>query len=118
MEKNDLIFDSRTLLTHRTRAGRSFKLYDFMMQEVANRLTERLLETNRNFDTGVGICWQNKILQEAINSSYLDLLNCIVVYAVEDEHNFSDKKGNILPDSYVIKKGSTAKDLALSLIHI
>ena len=60
--------------------------------------------------------WGSTGVQEAINSSYLDLLNCIVVYPVEDEHNFSDKKGNVLPDSYVIKKGSTAKDLA-GLIH-
>jgi len=60
--------------------------------------------------------WSSTGVQEAINSSYLDLLNCIVVYPVEDEHTFSDKKGNVLPDSYVLKKGSTTKDLA-GLIH-
>ena len=40
----------------------------------------------------------------------------IVVYPVEDENKFSDKKGNILPDAYMVKNGSTAKDLAF-VIH-
>lgn len=40
------------------------------------------------------------------------LLDMIVVYPVENEHKLSDKKGNVLPDAILIKKGSTALDLA------
>jgi ribosome-binding ATPase YchF (GTP1/OBG family) len=36
----------------------------------------------------------------------------IVVYPVENEHKFSDKKGNVLPDAFLLKKGSSARDLA------
>ena len=54
-------------------------------------------------------------VQEVINSVYLDLLGGVVVYPVEDEHKFSDKKGRVLPDAYVMKRGSTAKDLAYTI---
>jgi ribosome-binding ATPase YchF (GTP1/OBG family) len=35
-----------------------------------------------------------------------------VVFPVEDETKLSDKEGNVLPDAYVMKGGSTALDLA------
>lgn len=60
--------------------------------------------------------WGSTGVQEVVNRVYLDLLKCIVVYPVEDETRFSDKKGNVLPDARVVPKGSTAKDLAY-LIH-
>lgn len=60
--------------------------------------------------------WGSTGVQQAINQVYFDLLDMIVVYPVEDENKYSDKKGNVLPDAYLVKKGTTAKDLAF-LIH-
>ncbi|MHC1635034.1 MAG: redox-regulated ATPase YchF [Candidatus Methanospirareceae archaeon] len=54
-------------------------------------------------------------IQEAINKVIFDLLGYIVVYPVEDENKFSDSTGRILPDAYLMKKGSTARDLAFSI---
>ncbi|ABR54352.1 GTPase-like protein [Methanococcus vannielii SB] len=54
-------------------------------------------------------------IQNLINNAYFDLLNMIVVYPVEDEGKFSDKKGNVLPDAYLLKKGSTARELAFKI---
>lgn len=51
-------------------------------------------------------------VQEIINIACFDLLKKIVVYPVEDESKLSDKKGNILPEAYLLNEGSTAKDLA------
>jgi hypothetical protein len=51
-------------------------------------------------------------VQEAINQAYFGLLKAIVVFPVEDETKLSDKGGNVLPDAYVMKGGSTALDLA------
>jgi ribosome-binding ATPase YchF (GTP1/OBG family) len=51
-------------------------------------------------------------VQAAINEAYLGLLSAVVVFPVEDEHKLSDKEGNILPDAYVMRGGSTALDLA------
>lgn len=51
-------------------------------------------------------------VQECINKAVFDQLDLIVVYPVEDEGHWTDKKGRILPDAYLVKKGSTAHELA------
>ncbi len=51
-------------------------------------------------------------VQEAINQTILNLLKFIVVYPVEDELKLTDKKGNVLPDAYLLPVNSTPKDLA------
>ncbi|NJD51547.1 MAG: redox-regulated ATPase YchF [Candidatus Methanoperedens sp.] len=55
-------------------------------------------------------------IQRCINETVFRLLELIVVYPVEDENRFTDKKGTILPDAFIMKKGSTPKDLAF-MIH-
>jgi ribosome-binding ATPase YchF (GTP1/OBG family) len=40
------------------------------------------------------------------------LLRMVEVYPVEDEFKLTDKKGNVLPDVWLLPEGSTAKDLA------
>ena len=55
-------------------------------------------------------------VQQAINEAVFGLLNMIVVYPVEDEHKFSDSTGRILPDAFLMKKGSTPHDLAY-MVH-
>jgi ribosome-binding ATPase YchF (GTP1/OBG family) len=51
-------------------------------------------------------------VQEALNHAVFSLLDLIVVYPVEDEHKYSDGKGRVLPDAFLMKKGSTPRDLA------
>lgn len=48
----------------------------------------------------------------ALEKAAYGLLKQIVVYPVEDDHKYTDKKGNVLPDAHLIPVGSTAKDLA------
>jgi ribosome-binding ATPase len=55
-------------------------------------------------------------VQEILNVACFDLLRKIVVYPVEDESKLTDKKGNILPEAYLLDEESTAKDLA-HVIH-
>jgi hypothetical protein len=54
-------------------------------------------------------------VQQAINRAVRDLLRMIVVYPVEDEHRFSDSKGNVLPDAFLMREGSTPRDLAFQV---
>ncbi len=51
-------------------------------------------------------------VQEAINIACFKLLRMVAVYPVEDEFKLTDKKGNILPDVWLLPEGSTAKNLA------
>lgn len=55
-------------------------------------------------------------VQDAINAAYFKLLNCIVVYPVEDIEKLSNHKGEVLPDAYIVPYGTTARQLAY-LIH-
>ena len=54
-------------------------------------------------------------VQECINRTVFELLDLIVVYPVEDEGKWSDKNGNMLPDAYLMKRGSTCHDLAYQI---
>jgi ribosome-binding ATPase YchF (GTP1/OBG family) len=51
-------------------------------------------------------------VQQAINIACFKLLRMVAVYPVEDEFKLTDKKGNILPDVWLLPEGSTAKNLA------
>jgi hypothetical protein len=51
-------------------------------------------------------------VQEVINIACFKLLRMVAVYPVEDEFKLTDKKGNILPDVWLLPEGSTAKALA------
>ncbi|HJT50051.1 MAG TPA: redox-regulated ATPase YchF [Nitrososphaeraceae archaeon] len=54
-------------------------------------------------------------VQEVINLACFKLLKLIVVYPVQDEMKLMDKRGNVLPDAYLLPEGSTAKDLAVTI---
>ncbi len=55
-------------------------------------------------------------VQEVINTACFKLLKLMVVYPVEDAEKLTDKKGNVLPDAYMVRESSTAKGLA-AVIH-
>ncbi|HRY76239.1 MAG TPA: redox-regulated ATPase YchF [Methanoregulaceae archaeon] len=54
-------------------------------------------------------------VQQAINRAVFELLDRIVVYPVEDENRFCNKQGEVLPDAFLMKKGSTPHDLAFQV---
>ena len=89
--------------------GSSFKILN------AGKLNHAQVNALEMVKKNVLDIWGSTGVQAIINSAYLDLLDGIVVYPVEDENKLSDKKGNILPDAYIVQKGSTAKDLAFTI---
>ena len=54
-------------------------------------------------------------VQSIINSSVFEKLDMILVYPVENESKLSDTKGNVLPDSILLKNGATVLDLAYKI---
>ncbi|RLI79297.1 redox-regulated ATPase YchF [Archaeoglobales archaeon] len=85
---------------------------DFEVLKELNEKQKKALEAIKSYmqkygDTGV---------QKIINSVVFDLLDYIVVYPVEDEGKYTDTKGDVLPDALLVKKGTTARQLAY-LIH-
>ncbi|MFH1055373.1 MAG: redox-regulated ATPase YchF [Candidatus Altiarchaeota archaeon] len=53
--------------------------------------------------------------QETLNKAVYETLNLITVYPVENENKLADGKGNVLPDSYMMPRDSTALDLAYKI---
>lgn len=85
---------------------------DFEILRELNEKQIKALEKIRGFLKEFG----GTGVQEAINRVVFDLLDYIVVYPVEDENKFTDTKGNVLPDAMLVKKGTTARELAY-MIH-
>jgi ribosome-binding ATPase YchF (GTP1/OBG family) len=55
-------------------------------------------------------------VQNILNHACFEILDNIIVYPVEDELKFTDKKGNVLPDARIVSKNITARELA-NIIH-
>ena len=69
----------------------------------------RALEKVRAFLGTSGSTGVQKCLEQVV----FKLLDRIIVYPVEDEAHWTDKKRNVLPDALLVPRGSTAKDLAM-----
>lgn len=54
-------------------------------------------------------------VQECLNKAVFDFMKYIAVYPVENENKFSNKKGEILPDVFLMPPNSTALDLAYKI---
>ncbi len=75
------------------------------LSEAQIKALERIRE--RVFDK-----WGSTGLQETLNQSFFNLLNMIIVYPVEDSDKLTDHQGHILPDCYLVPRGTTAKQFA------
>lgn len=51
-------------------------------------------------------------VQKCIEDAAFNMLDLICVYPVEDETKFTDHFGRVLPDAFLVPRGSTARDLA------
>ncbi|MFW5927837.1 MAG: redox-regulated ATPase YchF [Thermoplasmatota archaeon] len=69
------------------------------------------LETISNFLENFG----GTGVQETLEKAVYEMLDMIVVYPVENEHNYTDKEGRVLPDAHLLPRGSTAEDLAYAV---
>ncbi|WP_406670802.1 redox-regulated ATPase YchF [Methanolobus sp. ZRKC4] len=54
-------------------------------------------------------------IQKCINNAVFEILDLIIVYPVEDEGKWTDKNGRVLPDAFLMKKGSNAHDFAYKI---
>jgi len=60
--------------------------------------------------------WGSTGVQEAVNVAVFELANMIAVYPVENENKYTDHEGRVLPDVFLVPKGTTVKELAY-MIH-
>jgi ribosome-binding ATPase YchF (GTP1/OBG family) len=59
--------------------------------------------------------WGGTGIQTALDTAVYDLLDHITVYPVQNESKWTDAKGNVLPDAFLLPEGSTPTDLAYAV---
>ncbi len=59
--------------------------------------------------------WIRTGVQFALNTCVFKLMGMNVVYPVEDVEKFSDKKGNVLPDTFLVPYNASLRDLAAEI---
>jgi len=79
-------------------------------------LTDRQMRAFRLIRERVLERWGSTGVQQAINSAFFKLLDMITVYPVEDAGRLTDHDGRVLPDVYLVRRGTTARQLAY-MIH-
>ncbi len=85
---------------------------EFEIKKIMNDRQKKALELikekvlNKYGSTGI---------QDCLNKAVFDFLKYIAVYPVENEHKFSSKKGDVLPDVFLMPPNSTALDLAFKV---
>ena len=60
--------------------------------------------------------WGSTGLQNIVNEAFYSLLDMIVVYPVEDADKLTDGKGKVLPDCFLVHKGTNARQFA-GVVH-
>jgi len=88
----------------------SFKILD------GSKMTSSQLKALEYIEERVLKKWGSTGVQEAINRAFFDLLDMIVVYPVEDASKLTDHEGRVLPDAFLVPRGTTARQFAY-LIH-
>ena len=79
-----------------------------MIPDKLNEKQKSALETIRNVLEKYG----STGVQDCLNRLVFDLLDQIVVYPVANIGKYTDTRGNVLPDAFLIKKGTTLKEFA------
>jgi len=82
--------------------------FEIVKEEKLTRRQIEALEKIREFMKKHGGTGVQKVIEHAV----FNVLKMIAVYPVEDEHKWTDKDGNVLPDVYLFREGATALDLA------
>jgi len=85
-----------------------FIIQDDKLNEKQKKALEFVKERILNIYGSTGV-------QECLNAAVFKLLKYIVVYPVENENHFTDARGNVLPDAFLMPTGSTAIDLAYTI---
>ncbi|ABP94246.1 MULTISPECIES: redox-regulated ATPase YchF [Metallosphaera] len=84
--------------------------------KIIGNLEEKRMKALNYIKTNVLDVYGSTGVQQAINEAVFGALNMIHVYPVEDERKYTNKDGDVLPDVFLVEKGSTPRDLAF-LIH-
>ncbi len=82
---------------------------------IKKELNEKQMKALELIKTNILDKYGSTGVQECLNKAVFEFMKYMAVYPVENENKFSDKKGNILPDVFLMPPGSTALDFAFKI---
>ncbi|UCE45023.1 MAG: redox-regulated ATPase YchF [Methanobacteriota archaeon] len=85
--------------------------FDMPEESKLNESQRKALDKMADWLKGAGSTGVQPVLEKVV----FDVLDLIIVYPVEDETKWMDKQGRILPDAYLMPRGSNARDLAFKV---
>jgi ribosome-binding ATPase YchF (GTP1/OBG family) len=86
--------------------GNDFKILD------KSKLSSQQLKALETIKKEVIDKYGSTGVQQCLNKAVFELLNYIAVYPVADANRLTDKDGNVLPDVFLVPKGTTIKEFA------
>jgi hypothetical protein len=103
-------YDEQKILNYLA-GSNSFEIIDkSKLSEQESSLLEKIQKRILDLYGSTGI-------QEALNYAIFDILDMIVVYPVSDVNNLTDNNNNVLPDAFLVKRGTKLKDFVRDFIH-
>ena len=89
--------------------GNSFEILD------PSKLTEVQLKALERIKVDIIDKYGSTGVQDCLNKAVFDLLGYIAVFPVADSNKLSDNEGRVLPDVFLLPKGTTVKELAYKI---
>ncbi|MFX1480199.1 MAG: YchF-related putative GTPase [Promethearchaeota archaeon] len=82
-----------------------------------SKLTKKEIDMLSKIKQKILIPYGSTGVQNVLNFASKNIANQICVYPVSDINTYSDNKNNILPDAFLIEKGTRLKDFVREKIH-
>jgi len=89
---------------------------DFEINE-EHKLSEKELDMLKKIKVKILNQYGGTGIQQALDYASFTIANQICVYPVSDINTYSDNKSNVLPDAFLIEKGTLLRDFVREKIH-
>ncbi|MFX1258707.1 MAG: YchF-related putative GTPase, partial [Promethearchaeota archaeon] len=81
------------------------------------KLSSKEIETLKKIKKNILDVFNGTGVQKILNFAIFNIAHLICVYPVSNVNNYSDKSNNILPDVFLVRKGTLLKDFVRKKIH-
>lgn len=81
------------------------------------KLSSKEFETLKKIKDKILIPYQGTGIQKVLNFASFNVSNQICVYPVSDINTYSDNKNNVLPDAFLVEKGTLLREFVRDKIH-
>jgi hypothetical protein len=81
------------------------------------KLNPTELEALENIKTKILDRYDETGVQKALNFAVFEISNQICVFPVSDINNYSDNNNNVLPDAFLVEKGTLLREFVREKIH-